>query len=142
MKRLRKLEGIVEELSGQIEVDTGSGRHHSSSGESPEAGGVHPEPQRSSSLGGSSTHDHHSPSLDQVVHKESGGPGQVDPGSENPRGASAGRQSSSSLHRSFGRLVLNDKGKSRYVSNAFWSKLNDEVSCISSGVVWLVIEWH
>jgi hypothetical protein len=33
------------------------------------------------------------------------------------------------MARSFGRLVLGtDKGKSRYVSSAFWSKLTDEVS--------------
>jgi len=122
MKRLRKLEGIVEELSGQIDVDPTSGRHQSSSGDSPEAG---VEAHRSGSLGGSS--DQNSPSRTQAAQKDSVSPLPTESGSDNLRG-SVTRQGSSGLHKTFGRLVLNEKGKSRYVSNAFWSRLNDEVS--------------
>jgi hypothetical protein len=31
------------------------------------------------------------------------------------------------LQKPFGRLVLQDANKSRYVSSAFWSRVNDEV---------------
>ncbi|KAK6849777.1 bikaverin cluster transcription factor bik5 [Apiospora arundinis] len=36
----------------------------------------------------------------------------------------------SHVHRDFGRLVLNDDGKRRYVSNAFWSRMSDELSAL------------
>ena len=34
----------------------------------------------------------------------------------------------SSLNKQFGRLVLQDASRSRYVSSGFWSRVNDEVS--------------
>jgi hypothetical protein len=34
----------------------------------------------------------------------------------------------SSVQKQFGRLVLQDAGRSRYVSSGFWSRVNDEVS--------------
>ncbi|KAI0879823.1 fungal-specific transcription factor domain-containing protein [Annulohypoxylon maeteangense] len=120
MKRLRKLESIVEDLSGQIEVETA---RHPSSGGSPEAamdstpqererrrqsGFIYSEnlpggypPADYSKLGRSQTGD-------------SGGPGTKSPAGE--------------VNKSFGRLVLNEKGKTRYVSSAFWSKINDEIN--------------
>ncbi|KAI1272647.1 hypothetical protein F5Y07DRAFT_391814 [Xylaria sp. FL0933] len=36
----------------------------------------------------------------------------------------------SSIHSQFGRLVLNDAGRSRYVSSGFWSRVNDEIDGI------------
>lgn len=33
-----------------------------------------------------------------------------------------------SVHKQFGRLVLQDANRSRYVSSGFWSRVNDEVS--------------
>ena len=39
------------------------------------------------------------------------------------------RDPTGETQRELGRLVLHDKGKSRYISNAFWTKLNDEVCC-------------
>ncbi|KAI0428018.1 hypothetical protein F5Y09DRAFT_344098 [Xylaria sp. FL1042] len=36
----------------------------------------------------------------------------------------------SSIHSQFGRLVLNDAGRSRYVSSGFWSRVNDEIDSI------------
>jgi len=32
------------------------------------------------------------------------------------------------VQKHFGRLVLNDAGRSRYVSSGFWSRVNDEVA--------------
>ncbi|KAI1307510.1 hypothetical protein F5Y03DRAFT_352523 [Xylaria venustula] len=43
-------------------------------------------------------------------------------GSFNPAG--------SSIQSQFGRLVLNDAGRSRYVSSGFWSRVNDEIDSI------------
>ena len=123
MKRLRKLEGIVEELSGQIEVETA--RNHSSSGNSPEAlvnlsehntPASGPRGERSDSA---ATHNRGSPS----------GVGEARPYLYNFNNSSSGNlaQRTDNVNKKFGRLVINDHGKTRYVSSAFWSKLTDEV---------------
>ncbi len=125
MKRLRKLEGIVEELSGQIELETV--RHPSSAGASPEA----PPPRDLDILAG----------LQGSAPSASGSsPGQDPsklPGSSGS--SAAGRMAksygstygplrkTSDVHKQFGRLVLNDRGVTRYVSSGFWSTINDEV---------------
>ncbi|KAK8136028.1 fungal specific transcription factor domain-containing protein [Apiospora sp. TS-2023a] len=127
MKRLRKLEGIVEELSGQIEVDT---RQPTSSGNSPEDSS-HPvgDERRLEST-------ETSPSIASS--------GRTTKPAELGRSATTGgmraRQMTlnspiqspggSQVHRDFGRLVLNDDGKRRYVSNAFWSRMSDELSAL------------
>ncbi|TDZ16357.1 Bikaverin cluster transcription factor bik5 [Colletotrichum orbiculare MAFF 240422] len=120
MKRLRKLEGIVEELSGQIEVESGtgsnSGRQNSSTGNSPEtlANDVTSDRSRASAFHAS----HGSAHKDVSASRMDTDPHQTRP-VENKQAA---------VSRQFGRLVLHDKGKtSRYVSSAFWSKLNDEL---------------
>lgn len=100
VKRLRKLEGIVEELSGQIEVES-TGRNT----ESPNASSGYDNPQRTMSGGlegaGSDSKDGE-PSSDFARKKD--------------------------MHQQFGRMVLSDqKGTTRYVSSGFWSKMNDEV---------------
>ena len=92
MNRLRNLEGLVKELSGQLEQaraaasSTGGG---SSRGNSP----------------GSSTQDR------DVEH-------QADTSSAT---------NTSSAQKQFGRLVVQDASRSRYVSSGFWSRVNDEV---------------
>ncbi|ROW14760.1 hypothetical protein VPNG_03839 [Cytospora leucostoma] len=119
MKRLRKLEGIVEELSGQIEVETA--RNHSSSGNSPEALGT--------------TSEQHTPASgvrgersDSVATHSRGSPGDGRPFPYNFNSGSGSRpQRADSVNKKFGRLVINDHGKTRYVSSAFWSKLTDEL---------------
>lgn len=128
MKRLRKLEGIVEELSGQIEVETA--RNHSSSGNSPEAiatnnGGDSNTPgsghrvERADSIAAGSTHSQGSPLA----------PGEGRPSPYNFNSSSGNLlQRQDSVNKKFGRLVINDHGKTRYVSSAFWSKITDEVS--------------
>lgn len=110
-KRLRKLEGIVEELSGQIEVDS-VGKDNSLEA-SPDDGNYNfnnsevAQPVRSSSL---------STEASSREPKTAGS----EPG---PRDTS-----SKEARKKFGRLVQNGhKGGTRYVSSAFWSKLNDEV---------------
>lgn len=126
MKRLRKLEGIVEELSGQIEVETA--RNHSSSGNSPEAAlnnsGDQNTPHsgqrldRNDSFAAGSTHSQ-------------GSPLQMSEGRPSPYNfnSSSGNllQRQDSVNKKFGRLVINDHGKTRYVSSAFWSKISEEV---------------
>lgn len=130
MKRLRKLEGIVEELSGQIEVETA--RNQSSSGNSPEATanttadnstpGTGPRGERSDSVAAGSTQSQGSPSTP-------GDPRIVSPYNFN---SSSGNllQQQENVNKKFGRLVINDHGKTRYVSSAFWSKITDEVGTI------------
>lgn len=120
MKRLRKLEGIVEELSGQIEPDA---RHASSTDGSPgdTTHVAHDEKRREASQPTASCHQYSRSDSMRLIRNSSWGP------------SSAQVQSpteSSSVNRDFGRLVLNDDGKTRYVSNAFWSKMNDEVSSV------------
>ncbi|ORY57779.1 fungal-specific transcription factor domain-containing protein [Pseudomassariella vexata] len=117
MKRLRKLEGIVDELSGQIEVE----RNPSSAADSPEdtTENVHERERRKEAAAISSNYP---PS-------RSPEPGRL------LRGSGTGNTSWGPLtsplkevNKEFGRLVLNDNGKTRYVSSAFWSKMNDELN--------------
>lgn len=118
MKRLHKLEGIVEELSGQIEVESGSGRHASSAGDSPAS-----DPMKTHGMDVTSMPDtHSSPQMD------SGAFGSTPPvyHGQDPLRPSPARKSTA-VSREFGRLVLNEKGNRRYVSSAFWAKLTDEV---------------
>ncbi|KAK1528554.1 fungal specific transcription factor domain-containing protein [Colletotrichum costaricense] len=120
MKRLRKLEGIVEELSGQIEVESGtgsnSGRQNSSTGNSPEAFGNDLSSERAGSTS--------SGAAVMSAFKEAVTPNKMETDPEPKRPV----ERQTGISRSFGRLVLHDKGKtSRYVSSAFWSKLNDEL---------------
>ncbi|KAK8111930.1 Bikaverin cluster transcription factor bik5 [Apiospora kogelbergensis] len=108
MKRLRKLEGIVEELSGQIEVDP---RQPTSAGNSPEDSS-HPigDERRSENTEAS-------PSTAPITRQNT-----LNSPMQSPGG--------SHVHRDFGRLLLNDDGKRRYVSNAFWSRMSDELSAL------------
>lgn len=126
MKRLRKLEGIVEELSGQIEIETA--RNHSSNGNSPEAtinpgldshtpGSGGPRGDRADSVAAGSSHSQGSPLQ--------AGEGRPSPYSYNSGSGVLQRQDS--INKKFGRLVVNDHGKTRYVSSAMWSKITDEV---------------
>lgn len=139
IKRLRKLEGIVEELSGQIEVDTARG-NHSSSGNSPEAtinpgvdphsqavgaGGVRPD--RADSVAANSSHSQGSPGILP-------GEGRPSPYSYNSGSGVLHRQDS--INKKFGRLVVNDHGKTRYVSSGLWSKITDEVGTALERIQW------
>jgi hypothetical protein len=120
MKRLRKLEGIVEELSGQIELETI--RHPSSAGQdSPESG--HMDVAVGHSPAGSGR-ENSSPSTSAAAR---GSPSQAAAGIASKASQGPPSRSPTDMSRKFGRLVLSEKGTSRYVSSGFWSKITDEV---------------
>ncbi|KAI1815242.1 hypothetical protein GGS20DRAFT_356020 [Poronia punctata] len=125
LKRLRKLEGIVEDLSGQIEFDT---YKHGSNSESPEA-----------TADSAAEHDRRknptSPPIDHVTNNGTTpnhpllrrtGTSSSSNSPVNPRG------NGSDVNKDFGKLVLNEKGKVRYVSNAFWTKISEEIEALRS----------
>ncbi|KND90938.1 putative transcriptional regulatory protein [Tolypocladium ophioglossoides CBS 100239] len=116
IKRLRKLEGIVEELSGQIEVES-AGRLASSAG-SPDLAHV-------SLIGDGLPQRTLFESLDMVP---AGSPGSKGDSAGDPNNdETKGRE----MQKNFGRMVMDDtRGTSRYVSSGFWSKLNDELDAI------------
>lgn len=116
VKRLKKLEGIVEELSGQIDVDA-------SKSNSPDASQTpNGPPKRSTS--------NNLVRLPSMTGKDASmsphtSASSRDGDSMSEVGEAARRRET---RQQFGRLVLNDhKGRTRYVSSAFWSKMNDEV---------------
>ncbi|KAG8417203.1 hypothetical protein J3459_012550 [Metarhizium acridum] len=112
IKRLRKLEGIVEELSGQIDEPAARGTSTNAS------------PDMQSGMEGLSLRNM-SASLDHVAGQE-GSPRGTD--SSAGHSGEAGRKEK---QPNFGRLVSDDqRGTSRYVSSGFWSKLNDELDAI------------
>ncbi|RYP67742.1 hypothetical protein DL771_007075 [Monosporascus sp. 5C6A] len=130
MKRLRKLEGIVEDLSGQIEFETS--RHPSSSDStSPEAatdGGA-------VSGGNTMERDRRKPAASAFGGNMPGGgspSGTARMGKPTPPGDSTAgpllRSTTGEVQRELGRLVLNERGKTRYISNTIWTKLNDEIN--------------
>ncbi|KAI0521538.1 fungal-specific transcription factor domain-containing protein [Xylaria bambusicola] len=131
MKRLRKLEGIVEDLSGQIEFETY--KHGAANSESPEATSsdtVLENDRRKTTA---------SPSIENVSSMNNVPPGYSAPRRTNTGGsatssnmANAKGQHSSDVHKDFGKLVLNEKGKVRYVNNAFWSKITEEIEALRS----------
>jgi len=119
MKRLRKLEGIVEELSGQIEIETV--RQPSSTGNSPE--GMEGDTLGRAHNSGSSVAGSH---RSQETAAPTSGPTATTPVRSSTFGLGPLKRSSD-VHRQFGRLVLNEKGVTRYVSSVFWTSINDEV---------------
>ncbi|KAI0425366.1 fungal-specific transcription factor domain-containing protein [Xylaria sp. FL1042] len=134
MKRLRKLEGIVEDLSGQIEFET---YKHGANSESPEA---------TSDVAHDGDRDRRkapaSPSA--AEYPSSASAANPPPGYSSLRRTGTGGSTASSslttpkgphgadVHKDFGKLVLNEKGKVRYVNNAFWSKITEEIEALRS----------
>jgi hypothetical protein len=106
LKRLRRLEGVVEELSGQVEIETIK-----------TAAGP-PKQAKSGDLDGES-------SIKEGPVRVVG----MDEGSTNAREQWASRMMSVGggpprpdiLEDEMGKLVI-DEGKSRYVSNSFWAR--------------------
>jgi hypothetical protein len=113
VKRLKKLEGIVEELSGQI--DEPAGRATSATASPPDLqSGIEGVPQRRTPS-----------SLERLAGPESGSPRGTDLAADQ---GGEGGWNIKDKQPNFGRLVSDDqRGTSRYVSSGFWSKLNDEV---------------
>jgi Fungal specific transcription factor domain len=114
LKRLRRLEGVVEELSGQVEIE--AIKHSPSSDNS------------SSQRDGDPSTDTNAKGTVRVVG--------MDEGSGNRRAwitrafrvGDGPPKTAFSAHEPnrVGRLVL-DEGKSRYVASPFWASINDEV---------------
>lgn len=49
---------------------------------------------------------------------------------ENDRQSNPSSINTTNVQNKFGRLVLQDSNRSRYVSSGFWSRVNDEVCCL------------
>lgn len=128
MKRLRKLEGIVEELSGQVELE--AVRQGSSAGQSPEnmADGDTRVAGRPGSTTSGGSHGQGSPAANGGLARTDSVAASSAPVVQHTAFKPPERTASSEVRKSLGRLVLNDKGRSRYVSSEIWSKINDEVS--------------
>jgi hypothetical protein len=120
LKRLRKLEGIVEELTGQIDGE------RQQSAEPPSADDVRSERSERTER------------ADKGERIATGSVSSPSGGKESPLATtiSSGPRSMSGddlvtkqkeVYKQFGRLVVTSKGKDRYISSAFWSKVNDEV---------------
>jgi hypothetical protein len=110
MDRVRKLENLVKELSGQLEQANAAARTTSSS-----------------VAGGSSVNSPEGSSHDHNTHLQS---------DASPNANTA------NIQKPFGRLVLQDANRSRYVSSGFWSRVNDEVRwlvtlCSSRHLEWM-----
>ncbi len=138
LKRLRRLEGVVEELSGQVEIE--AIKHSpSSDNSSSHRDGDHSTDTNSNSKG-----------TVRVVGMDEGSGNRklwiqrafrIGSGKSHPGDTLNMRQRNADLHgigppktefsadgsnRGVGRLVL-DEGKSRYVASPFWASVNDEV---------------
>lgn len=98
MERLRSLEGLVKELSSQLELA------HAAAG----------------SEGGGSASSANSPLQAAGVHDTAGG--------------TSTQASSASVQKQFGRLVLKDANRSRYISSGFWSRVDVSASTFSQSV--------
>jgi hypothetical protein len=57
--------------------------------------------------------------------------GEGSSGVGSPENSTQSNLSTANLQNKFGRLVLHDSNRSRYVSSGFWSRVNDEVCCLS-----------
>ncbi|KAI1752663.1 fungal-specific transcription factor domain-containing protein [Xylaria castorea] len=125
LKRLRKLEGIVEDLSGQIEFET---YKHGTNSESPEetSDTIHDNDRRKMTA---------SPPVDNQFSANNAPPGYSAPRRTGTGGSTASNNlaNTKSQHGGdVGKLVLSEKGKVRYVSNAFWSKITEEIEALRS----------
>ncbi|KAF7553755.1 hypothetical protein G7Z17_g3417 [Cylindrodendrum hubeiense] len=121
VKRLRKLEGIVEELSGQIEVESvGKGPSSASSPDPVHNNAQAAGPERAASF------PPRQASNASILGCHEGSPKETKPHSD-----AGDTARTKELHKKFGRLVLNEQsGGRRYVSSGFWAKLNDELDSI------------
>ena len=125
LKRLHKLEGIVEELSGQVDGSSGGGGDTASSAPTAPTGG---DTETFSSVREAVVTAHaHDGEEARRKNKEAAAAA---------AGASIDPQTGvSTLQKHLGRLVLHDKERAaRYVSNAFWSELKDELDELRNDV--------
>jgi hypothetical protein len=121
LKRLRRLEGVVEELSGQVEIET----IKTASAPAKQARSVDTD-------GGSENRG--SPvrvvSMDEgsaLTAREKWGTRMMSMGGGPPK--------ADMLENELGKLVI-DEGKSRYVSNSFWARSVSQ----SLGMTWIITD--
>ncbi|QPG95103.1 hypothetical protein C2857_007678 [Epichloe festucae Fl1] len=115
-KRLRKLEDIVEELSGQIDEPAATGASLPSSAGSPD----HTPGNESLSQ------RRMSGNLDERIRQDFS-PRRT----ESSAGGSSDSARANKKQLNFGRMVSDEeRGTSHYVSSGFWTKLNDELDAI------------
>ncbi|KAI0151537.1 hypothetical protein GGR57DRAFT_470599 [Xylariaceae sp. FL1272] len=120
LKRLRKLEGIVEDLSGQIEVDA-----YKHASESPEADATSPDVPHDS--------DRRRPTATSSdTYLPLGHPLPRRSNTANSTASNPSRGPVAEVNKGFGKLVLGEQGKTRYVSNKFLSKITDEIDALRS----------
>lgn len=111
LKRLRRLEGVVQELSGQVELDAGKPSPSSPGSSNPKDG-----------EGDSET----APKSIRVVGMDEGKSSKKKWMSRMWSTGEGPPKSEITLEHRFGRLVMED-GKSHYVSNPFWESIAEEV---------------
>ncbi|KAF8865249.1 hypothetical protein BDZ45DRAFT_796570 [Acephala macrosclerotiorum] len=123
LKRLRRLEGVVEELSGQVEVEAVK---HSPSSDNSSTAHLRERDPDSADTG---TKDKGNGSTVRVVGMDEGSGNRrqwiaraLKLGSGPPKTAWGPEEA----ERGVGRLVL-DEGKSRYVASPFWASISEEV---------------
>ncbi|TVY83486.1 Bikaverin cluster transcription factor bik5 [Lachnellula suecica] len=121
LKRLRRLEGVVDELSGQVEMEAVK--------QSPSSDHSSPSQQKDTESTGDPSHK---PASVRVVGMDEGSGTKKEwinrawrIGGGPPKSAFLTTESPTS-EIGIGRLVF-DEGKSRYVSHPFWSQITDEV---------------
>ena len=112
MDRLRNLEGLVKELSSQLEEAHTAGRSAKDRASSS-------VPSRGSPTSSSNLGPKDAPSAGHHPFEKSSA------SSSPPTGSSPAN--TSNIQGQFGRLVVGDANRSRYVSSGFWSRVNDEV---------------
>jgi hypothetical protein len=106
LKRLRRLEGVVEELSGQVEIET-----------TKMAFGP-PKPVNHEDIGGGSSSKE---GPVRVVGMDEGSTTARERWANRMICVTGGPPKSDMLENEMGKLVI-DEGKSRYVSNSFWAR--------------------
>ncbi|RFU32729.1 hypothetical protein B7463_g3594, partial [Scytalidium lignicola] len=112
LKRLRRLEGVVQELSGQVDLE-----------------GNKPSPSSTSSTHKDGEGDSESgpgPKNIRVIGMDEGGGSKMQWMSRMWSTGDGPAKPEFALEHRFGRLVMED-GKSRYVSNPFWETVAEEV---------------
>lgn len=108
LKRLRRLEGVVEELSGQVEIEA-----------TKTTSGTHKQVNSGDSDGDSATKGNGAPV--RVVGMDEGSSAAKERWASRMMSIGGGPARTDILENELGKLVL-DEGKSRYISNSFWAR--------------------
>jgi hypothetical protein len=108
LKRLRRLEGVVEELSGQVEIEATK----TTSGPQKQVKGADSEVDASNKSNGTPV---------RVVGMDEGSSASKEQWASRMMSIGGGPAKTDLIGSEFGKLVI-DEGKSRYISNSFWAR--------------------